>query len=585
MPSYGESPPIKVLIVDDDAAFSRSMRRILIGAGYDCSEAASGAEARERLEDEDISAALCDVRMPGESGLDLLASLAADFPEVAVVMTTGVDDPPTAALAFEIGAYGYLIKPFTTNELCITLAGALRRRELEEARRSHLSGLERTVTRLRSVPGVVSHLESGSPRFPGDDEAETTEWLKRAVSPHDEETGAHVERMSRFSAILAGAVGFDNCTAEEFRLAAALHDVGNIAVPESILSKQGELTPDERRAVQRHARIGFQLLAGSTSPLLRVAAAIALAHHEWWDGSGYPRGLQGEDIPLEARIVAVADAFDDLTSHRISRPAVPAEAAMAAMNALRALRFEPRLLDVFGGLLEETEAIRAAHPDRTGEPPIRVLVVDSDETFARGLLLILRAEPTVTVVGTAGNAAEAEKMAVACEPDVVLVDFQMPDGEGVRVTEAIRAVAPDAQVVMLTEQHHPASMRAVAAGCAGFVARTAAADVLIGAIHSVHEGDAPSPLVAPPPIDRGLSPTSRGLGSDLGPRELEVLRLMAAGVPNKALAEQLFISLNTVRNHVQSILYKLDAHSKLEAVATALREGIIDLDQHVRSTP
>jgi putative two-component system response regulator len=574
MPSHREIAPIKVLIVDDDAAFARSMCRILVAAGYDCSEAASGAEARERLDGGGIAAALCDVRMPGESGLDLLASLAADFPDVAVVMTTGVDDPPTAALAFAIGAYGYLIKPFTTNELCITLDGALRRRELEAARRSHLRGLERTVTRLRSVHGVVSRIESGSPRSSSDDEAETTEWLKRALSPHGEETGAHVERVSRFSAILADAVGFDDCTAEEFRLAAALHDVGNIAVPESILSKQGELTPEEQRAVQRHTRIGYQMLAGSTSPLLRVAASIALAHHEWWDGSGYPRGLQGGDIPPEARIVAVADAFDDLTSHRVSSPAVPAGAAIAAINELRGVHFEPRLLDAFGGLLDEAAAISAAYPDRTDEPPTRVLVVDGDETSAHHLLLLLGAEPTITVVGTAGTAAEAERMAAARAPDVVLVDSGMPGGDAVKVTEAIRALVPDAQVVMLTDQ--PASAQAISAGCAGFVSKDAAQGILIRAIHSVHEGDEPTPVIASPIVAGNLYPTRRGLGSDLRPRELEVLRLMAAGVANKALAEQLFISLNTVRNHVQSILYKLDAHSKLEAVATAVREGILE---------
>ncbi|MFZ0666007.1 MAG: response regulator [Acidimicrobiales bacterium] len=573
LPSYRKTPPIKVLIVDDDAIFSRSMCRVLIGAGYDCSEAATGAEARERLDHGDIAVALCDVRMPGESGLDLLASLAADFPELAVIMTTGVDDPPTAALAFDIGAFGYLIKPFTTNEICITLDGALRRRELEAARRSHLRGLEQTVTRLSSVHSFVSYVESGWPRSSGDDEVETTALLKQALSPHHEEKGAQIERVSRCSAILAEAVGFDDCSTEEFRLAAALHDVGNIAVPESILSKEGALTPEEHRAMQRHARIGYQLLAGSTSRLLRVAASIALTHHEWWDGSGYPTGLQGGDIPLEARIVAVADAFDCLTSGSVSHPAVPAAAAIAAMNELRGIRFEPCILDAFVDLLGEAEAIRAAYPDRSDEPPIRVLVVDSDEISAHNLVQLLGEVPSITVVGTAGTAAMAERMAVAWAPDVVLVDSAMPDGDGVKVIAAIRALMPDTQIVMLTDQ--PAPVRAMSAACAGFVSKTAAQGVLIGAIHAVHEGDEPSPSVALLRVAGDLYPTRRGLGSDLRPRELEVLRLMAAGVANKALAERLFISLNTVRNHVQSILYKLDAHSKLEAVSTAVREGVL----------
>jgi response regulator RpfG family c-di-GMP phosphodiesterase/DNA-binding CsgD family transcriptional regulator len=389
--------------------------------------------------------------------------------------------------------------------------------------------------------------------------------------------------MSRCSAILAEAVGFNDCAGGEFRLAAAFHDVGKIAVPDSILMKPGALTPEEYRAAQHHTTIGYQLLAGSTAPVLRMAASIALGHHEWWDGSGYPRGLQGEDIPLEARIVAVTDVFDSLTSQRVSRPALPAEAAIETMIELRGHHFEPRLLDVFVGLLDETEAIKAAYPDRTDEARIRVLIVDEDEIHVHSLTRILSAEPSITVVGTAGAAAEAERVAVASEPDVVLMDFELPDGAGIRATEAIRALVPGAQIVMVTDRTDQQSlMRAIGAGCAGFVARTAPVDKLIEAIHSVHEGEGPSPVIGPPRLAAQVGPARRGLGSDLRPRELEVLRLMAAGVSNKALAEKLYISLNTVRNHVQGILYKLDAHSKLEAVSTAIRQGVIELDQQVR---
>ncbi len=172
MTDHRASPSLKILIVDDDITFTRSMRRILAGAGYDCSAVASGAAARQHLNDGDIAAVLCDITMPGESGLDLLASLAADFPEVAVVMTTGMDDPVTAARAYDIGAYGYLIKPFTVNEICITLASALRRSELEAARRSELRGLERTVARLRRVHDVVSDIEAGATFL----RATTTSW-------------------------------------------------------------------------------------------------------------------------------------------------------------------------------------------------------------------------------------------------------------------------------------------------------------------------------------------------------------------------------------------------------------------------
>ena len=242
--------------------------------------------------------------------------------------------------------------------------------------------------------------------------------------------------MSRVSAVLAEAVGFDDCSPEEFRRAAALHDVGKVMVPDAILLKPGKLTAEEHREMQRHTRIGYQLLAASTAPLMRVAASIALGHHEWWDGRGYPRGLRGEDIPLEAGIVAVADVFDALTSHRVYRPALPGDDAFAAMSELRGRQFEPRLLDAFGGLLDETEVIRTAYPDRAEERRIRVLVVDDDEIFVQRLRALLDAEPSTTVVGTAATAAEAEQVAKACEPDIVLIDLDLLDGGGARLTEA-----------------------------------------------------------------------------------------------------------------------------------------------------
>jgi response regulator RpfG family c-di-GMP phosphodiesterase len=385
---------------------------------------------------------------------------------------------------------------------------------------------------------------------------------------------------------LVEAIGFTDCSPEEFRLAAALHDVGKIGVPDSILLKPGALTPEEYRALQHHTAIGYQLLAGSTAPVLRMAASIALGHHEWWDGSGYPQGLRGEDIPLEARIVAVTDVFDALTSQRLYRPALSAGDAIEAMIELRGQQFEPRLLDVFVGLLDETAAIRAAYPDGTSEARIRVLVVDNNKISVQSLTRMLGAEESITVVGTALSAAEAKKVAVAREPDVVLMDLGLPDSRGVTAIQAIKALVPGAQIVALTDHtDHQALMRAIGAGCAGFVAKTATIEPLVEAIHSAHEGEGPSPVTWPRHLAAQLAPTRRGLGSDLRPRELEVLRLMAAGVSNKALAEQLYISLNTVRNHVQSILYKLDAHSKLEAVSTAVREGVIELDQQVRPSP
>lgn len=580
MLGHGTPRPTKVLIVDDDATFRVTTSRILTGAGYDCRDASSGAEARERLNaDADIGAMLCDIGMPDEPGLDLLDAVVADFPHVAVVMTTGLDDPPTATRAFEIGAYGYLIKPFTASEILIALAGAVRRSELEAARRSQVRGLEQSLARMRAVHGVVARIESGAAGRSDDDDAETIDRLARAVSLRDEETGAHIQRMSRYSALLAERVGLGGLSADEVRLASALHDIGKIGVSDTILLKPGPLSADEHTAIRRHAEIGYRLLAAASSPLLRTAAGIARGHHEWWDGSGYPRGLLGDEIPPETRIAAVADVFDALTSHRVYRPALPVDSALEIMTELRGRQFEPRLLDAFVGSIDETQAIRAAYPDREDGARIRVLVVDDHEVFVQSLVRLLGSEPNIRVVGSAATAAEAVKAAAAYEPDVVLMDFELPDGDGARATEAIKTLMPEVHVVMLTGRtDQQVLMRAIGASCVGFVAKTDGVDKVIDAIQSAHSGEEPARIAELPRLLTQLRPTSRGLGSDLTPRELEVLRLMAAGQTNKVLAEQLHLSVNTIRNHVQEVLYKLGAHSKLEAVATAVREGIIERD-------
>jgi DNA-binding NarL/FixJ family response regulator len=330
--------------------------------------------------------------------------------------------------------------------------------------------------------------------------------------------------------------------------------------------------------MQRHAQIGYQLLAGSTSELLQNAADIALTHHEWWDGSGYPRGLQGEEIPEEARIAAVTDVFDALTSNRVYRAGISFDEAIVVMSELRGRQFEPRLLDAFFGSMDEVASIREAFPDLEDvERRIRILVVDDHEIFAHSLVRLLGSRPELKVVGTAGSVSEAVVAALAYAPDVILMDFELPDGDGPQATEQIKALTPSVKVIMLTARtDDQALVRAIAAGCSGFVQKADAVDVLLEAIVAAHEGETVAPPSDLAPLLRQLRPTHRGLGADLTPREVEVLGLIASGSVNKQIAQQLGLSLNTVRNHAQNILYKLQAHSKLEAVATAVREGVLD---------
>ncbi|MGO9763670.1 MAG: HD-GYP domain-containing protein [Solirubrobacteraceae bacterium] len=185
-------------------------------------------------------------------------------------------------------------------------------------------------------------------------QAETVQRLSMAVEFRDEDTGAHIERIGRFSVLLAEHIGMDADFCERLRHAAPLHDVGKVAIPDAILLKPGPLTPEERAIVETHAEEGHRLVRGSSSSILDMAATIALSHQEKWDGSGYPRGLKGEAIPIEGRIVAVADVFDALTSDRVYRKAFTIEEGVQMMREQRGRHFDPVLLDAFMEVLGQT---------------------------------------------------------------------------------------------------------------------------------------------------------------------------------------------------------------------------------------
>ena len=583
-----------VLVIDDDESMRLVITRMLEREGYTCLTAASANEARVALETQApaIDAVLCDIQMPGESGLDLLRSLVADHPTLAVVMITGLTDPGTAALAVEIGADGYLVKPFDRTELLIALATGVKRRSLEQTRRLLEDGHERAVLRVRDLQATLEQVdafqsvvaEAGPPSFDTGSYAdggigELIDRLSRAVSLRHEETAQHLERMSRYTAVLAAAVGFDTLAPDDLRLAAALHDVGKIGVPDAVLLKPARLTPAEFAVIQKHASYGYRLLAGSQSPLLTEAAIIALCHHEWWDGTGYPLGIRGEEIAESARIVAVTDVFDALTSDRVYRPRHSFPEAVAMMTEGRDRQFDPRIFDAFVGLIDVFAAIAAEYPDRpAADQRVRVLVVDDHEIFVDSLVRRLMLDQDLMVVGAAGSVEAARDAAARYEPDVVLMDFELPDGDGAEATEHIKRYNPATKVVMLTARSDQAALvRALAAGCSGFVTKGDSPDRLIAAIHQAHAGEAVTSPNELAPLLAELRATQRGLGATLTTREIEVLELVAAGLPNKAIGEQLYLSVHTIRNHVQRILEKLQVHSKLEAVAVGVREGVVVL--------
>lgn len=190
---------------------------------------------------------------------------------------------------------------------------------------------------------------------------ETIMRLSLAVESRDAETGSHIERMGRYCALIASKLGWTEQECELLRIASPLHDVGKIAIPDAVLQKPGKLSADERKVIETHAEIGHKILAGSESPLLDLAARIALTHHEHWDGNGYPNQLVGEEIPLEGRIAAIADVFDALTSDRVYRKAMTVETALAIMSDGRGTHFDPALLDIFIDSIVDVLRIRDGH--------------------------------------------------------------------------------------------------------------------------------------------------------------------------------------------------------------------------------
>ncbi|HEX2196917.1 MAG TPA: HD domain-containing phosphohydrolase [Actinomycetota bacterium] len=350
--------PARVLVVDDEEGIRRVVARVLRGAGHECTEAADTETARRLIGRQHFDLVVTDMTMPGDSGMELLNHLCDRHPDIAAIMVTGTDDPALAEAALDLGAYGYVVKPFRNNEIVTTVSNALRRRVLEIESRDRQHTLEQQVrARTKELWHAVRELSAGQKELQLSRE-ETVHILARAGEHRDTETGEHVTRMSRYCEILYRNAFDDPARAETVRLAAVMHDIGKVGIPDHILRKPGKLTDDEMAIMRRHPRIGYEIVAGSSSELLQIAAQIAYTHHEWYDGSGYPRGLKGEDIPVGGRIAAIADVFDALTSARVYRDARSVVDAIEIVKSESGTHFDPKLVDVFLDSIDEVLAVR-----------------------------------------------------------------------------------------------------------------------------------------------------------------------------------------------------------------------------------
>ena len=338
-----------VLVVDDDAATRELIGGILAPRGHACVLSEDAASARRALMRQSFALALCDIGLPGESGMQLANHIVAEHPETAVLMVTSYDDPRLADTALAFGAFGYLLKPFRPKELVIAVSAALRRRDAQIEGRCSRDALEREASELRAAVERLEHTTQ-SVALPAD---ETVERLTRAIAARSHETGNHIARVGAYAGALARRIGLPGSRCRRINQAARLHDIGKVAISDRVLLKPGPLTPEERQEMERHTSIGYEVLAGSDSDVLRLGAEIALTHHECFDGRGYPRGMLGATIPLEGRITAIADVFDALTHDRVYRPAYPEFEALRLMTAERGRQFDPELFDAFLAHLEE----------------------------------------------------------------------------------------------------------------------------------------------------------------------------------------------------------------------------------------
>jgi putative two-component system response regulator len=353
-PSADAEGPI--LVVDDDAAVREVLVAMLTDAGYRVCAVASAAEARRALEHDTIPLLLSDVSMPGESGLDLIRFALCEHPETATLLISALEDPGIAQVAMDYGAYGYLSKPIRRSAVLIGVMNALRRRDIEARERAARLHLEDSLkVRTSALTAALERLEGAAVQGRVL-QAETIHRWAQSAEYRDPGIGRHLKRVGSYCAVLGGQFGLH---AESLELASVLHDVGKIAIPDSILLKPGSLTADERLAIETHASIGFEMLRGSCSGLLDLAALIARTHHEKFDGSGYPAGLSGTDIPLEGRIAAVADVYDALTSDRVYRAAWSVDKTIAWMIDERGRHFDPAVLDAFLASMDEVRSVES----------------------------------------------------------------------------------------------------------------------------------------------------------------------------------------------------------------------------------
>jgi putative nucleotidyltransferase with HDIG domain len=338
-------PVIRVLAVDDEPAASKLIAILLRPPAFYCTTAPDGEAALRALQLERFDAVISDLQMPGISGLELLNHVRRSYPNVAFLVTTGVDDVDVGVQAMRSGADDYLVKPLREMVLIASLESALHKRHLELQVENYRQHLEEMVTeRTRQLRDALQQIERGY--------EDTLQALGMAIDLRDNETAGHSQRVCRYSLEIARVMGWSKAQSASLARGAHLHDIGKLGIPDSILLKPGPLTADEQTLMQRHAQIGFDLVKDIA--FLSDASEIVLTHHERYNGGGYPRGLRADEILPGVRIFAVADSFDAITSDRPYRRASSFEEGRETIRQRSGTLFDPQVVSVFLSIPEET---------------------------------------------------------------------------------------------------------------------------------------------------------------------------------------------------------------------------------------
>ena len=348
----------KILVVDDEDRNLRLMEAILLPLGYDIVFAHDGKEALEKIQETPVDVILLDIMMPEMDGFEVARRLKSDNETkiIPIVMVTALQEVGDRIKALEAGADDFLNKPVDKTEVRARVASLLKVKAYNDHMRNYQQELESEVAkRTKELKKAFEKIKVVS--------LETIYRLTKAAEFRDEDTGAHIQRMSNYSAIIAQTMGLSEQTVESILYAAPMHDIGKIGIPDRILLKPAKLDPDEWVIMKQHTIMGGRILEESAAGFIKLGEIVALTHHEKWDGSGYPKGLKGMKIPLVGRIVAIADVFDALTSKRPYKEAFSLEKSYEIIKEGSGTHFDPDVVDAFFASREKLLAIKEKFKD------------------------------------------------------------------------------------------------------------------------------------------------------------------------------------------------------------------------------